>query len=594
MAKITITKSYTFSHWPTIRDGIVSFCVTIPYDRSLTINIYDRTSDKKEFSIDIPDNYRVGDQYSFALSGIDFDKYSYCFYDGKLLYADPYSVGIYGTDKWGSRSPRSAFPTEDSFDWGEDTALNIPFEDVILYTAHVRGFTKDKSSGVKARGTFEGMIEKIPYLAELGVNQIELMPVYDFDELIKQRGYADAENTGKVNYWGYSDEAFYFSPKAAYSDINNSRESMKKLVKALHSYGIEVVLQFYFAKDFYPEYIISCLKYWLTEYHIDGACLMGANIPSDIILNDSMLAAMKIYLWGANNIRFNGRRRLGIMQDDYMCDMRKFLKSDEDMLKAFSNHIYANPSEYGLINNITNYYGFTLMDLVSYDRKHNEENGEDNRDGSDHNFSWNCGVEGPSRKKAVINLRRKQIFNALFFLYTSAGVPKLVMGDEFGNSQKGNNNPYCQDNQVTWLNWKDLDKNKAIYEFTKKLIAYRKKSRHLSSAIQKSMMDKGGTGYPDLSFHGEQAWYPRYESYYRSIGCMYNTQDMFIYTGYNMYWGMERLALPKLPKSKKWYAIFDTKDGFYNEPVLLKDQEYLMVPDRSCILLEGLEYKEEK
>lgn len=611
LKNLTIKQGFRYPMGASFREDGVNLTVIVKRGRELYLCLYDRKSGKKEERVLISPEFRSGKVYCFVVSGIDFDKYSYAFYDGVKLFCDPYAVALCGCEKWGLHSPRALFPKKDSFDWEGDIRPRFALKDIFLYTLHVRGFTKHASSKVKYKGCFEGIVEKIPYLNELGVNQIELLPAYDFNEVIKHpeeklqpirlpaaskeaqeldtavAKELEARKKISINYWGFADSAFYFSPKLAYSGTGNAAVSMKSLVKELHKAGIEIVMQFYFTHRTNPQFVIECIRYWVTEYHIDGVSLMGENIPVQSILSDPFLADTKLYMRDLNQAGDSEERYTALVQDGFMSDMRRFLKSDEDMLRSFAGHINNNPKEHGVINNITSYYGFTLSDLVSYDRKHNEDNGENNRDGSDYNFSWNCGFEGSTRKKHIRQLRKKQIFSALTFLYMSMGVPRIVAGDEFGNSQQGNNNAYCQDNKITWLDWRDAERNGDILSFVKNIIAFRKKYKIFQAQEPKTMMDIESTGYPDLSFHGEQAWYPHFESYSRSISCLYTAKDEFVLCIFNMYWLAEPFALPKLPKGKQWYKVMTSADGFYEEPVPVTEKEKILVPDRCCMILTG-------
>lgn len=595
MYNFNIKKGNPYPMGPSVVLNGINIAVAVMPGRSLFLCLYSKTGLKKEKRIEIPKTYRTGNVYAFVVEGIDFDKISYAFYDGTEYFCDPYARRITGCEKWGKYSPKALFPLEDDFDWEDEEKPNLKLEEVFLYTLHVRGFTKHKSSNVVNRGCFEGIIEKIPYLKELGINQIELMPAYNFDEIIKYpeapikllENKEPSEKTG-INYWGYSDNSMYFVPKASYSGCGDSNRSMKELVKACHKAGIEVVMQFYFTDKAADQLIVDCLRYWLLEYRVDGFCVLGGQLPSKLILSDPLLAATKLYMWDIGD-SYNGYRRTALMRDGYMYDMRRYLKSDEDMLRSFTNYQLDNPQQHGVINFITNYYGFSLMDLVSYDRKHNEANGEDNRDGTDYNFSWNCGYEGACRKKHINSLRKKQIFNVLSFLYLSAGIPMIMAGDEFGNSQNGNNNAYCQDNAVTWLDWKNLDKNKDIYDFVKNMIDFRKNSLFLQDDKPKTFMDRDNKGYPDISYHGDQAWYPHFESYSRTIGCLYVQEEEYIYVAYNMYWMDEKLAIPKLPKNKKWQLIMDSRKGFLAENCDIKEQEFIFVPDRTVYILKAVD-----
>ncbi len=607
----------------TIKDRYLNIAVTGEENQPMYLLIYLKNGGRKVIKKRIPEEYRVGSVYGIRIEGMNTDLYSYNFVCGDREFTDPYAKAIEGCSHWGERKSRGLFESND-FSWDNDAPLELPYEDVILYLIHVRGFTKHKSSHVSYPGCFEGIIEKIPYLKSLLINQIELMPAYDFDERIKSKipecapggnlpvdssEFADLKEEHeirrsrekKINYWGYTD-ALYFVPKSSYSGIQDSITSFKHLVKECHKAGIEVIMQFYFQESKNLTLILDCIRYWVVEYHIDGVHLLGNNIPIEIIATDPILSRIKISsehipadtIYSTSKEPY--KKRLAEYDDSYMYDLRKFLKSDEDMLSTFANHQTCNPDYVCRINYLTNYYGFTMMDLVSFDCKHNEDNGEDNRDGNDYNYSWNCGAEGTSRKKSVKELRIKQIKNAFTMLLLGAGVPMIKSGDEFGHSQKGNNNSYCQDNDINWLNWKLLEKNVEIFEFVKTIIQFRITHSVFHLKKQLRLMDYKSCGYPDLSYHGEMAWYPRFENYNRHIGMMYccsygdsdaKCEDYIVYIAYNMFWQNKRFALPKLPKDKKWFLYLQTGRNPENEQDKPGEQTDILVPDRSITILIG-------
>jgi glycogen operon protein len=332
-------------------------------------------------------------------------------------------------------------------------------------------------------------------------------------------------------------------------------------------------MQFYFTSHVERQEITDILRFWVINYHVDGFHLMGDNIPITDIARDNALTDTKLwyYSFDTENIYSRGEnptyRNLAEYNDSYLYDMRKYLKGDENMLSGVLEHMKHNPLKCGCINYFTNYFGFTMMDMVSYDRKHNEANGEDNRDGNDLNCSWNCGEEGKSRKKKVQKLRIRQIKNTMCMLLLSQGTPLIFMGDEFGNTQNGNNNPYCQDNAVTWLDWRRLNSEKEIYDFWCKMIQIRKKHPILHMNSEMRMIDYISCGYPDLSYHGQNAWRAQLESYNRHVGIMYcgkyaklenGEEDIFCYLAMNMYWEPRTLGLPKLPSGMKWERIVCT------------------------------------
>ena len=442
--------------------------------------------------------YRMGDVWELALDRTDFASFEYNFMiDGKIV-TDPNARVITGREKWADRK-RAGKPVRgrilsEEFDWEDDVNPETPYAETILYKLHVRGFTAHASSGVSARGTYAGVVEKIPYLKDLGITAVELMPVTEFDEIMMSAsgsGFHDAkpEPTGYLNYWGYG-PSYLYAVKSAYASHGemSAECEFKTLVKELHKAGIECIPEIYFTGKELPGEILSVLRYWAEEYHVDGFHLSGFPDLS-LAAEDPFLRRTKLFAENWNEV-MNRRPKQGYITPgdgvvsveeknlaeynmQFMEDMRRFLKGDEGILSAFEFRNRRNPAEYAVINYMANTNGFTLMDAVSYDRKHNEKNGEENRDGSDYNYSWNCGAEGPTRKKKIVELRKQLLKNAYLLLFLSQGVPLLMAGDEFGNSQDGNNNAYCQDNAVSWLNWKLLETHKDQVDFVKRLIAFR-------------------------------------------------------------------------------------------------------------------------
>ena len=578
-------------------DGIrVSF---VSKEDNCGVILYDRASGRRIRRIPFGPQDRMGRIHYKWIPDVDASGISYQFYEGDRVVADSHarvfvSKGAYGRRRE-EKDMKAGFLSEE-FDWEEDHNPRIPYEDCICYCMHVRGFTRHPSSGVVHRGTFQGITEKLPYLRQLGITTVELQPSYEFLEMPtrdevrtripsgfqggeegEESAFSEAEMKvlARVNYWGYK-KGYYYAPKEGYASGEDASVEFKEMVKAFHRNGMEVVMQFYFPREVSEREIPEILRFWVLEYHVDGFRLMGERLPLNLIATDDGLADTKLMFYDFDADRIYGEeeqpgyRNLAIYRDDYMYDMRRFLKGDADMLNSILYHMRNNPQKLGRINYFTNYYGFTLMDLVSYDEKHNAENGENNRDGAEYNASWNCGTEGPSRKKQIQSLRRKQIKNALCMLFLSQGTPLLFMGDEFGNSQKGNNNPYCQDNDITWLNWKDLEKNSDIYEFTAALIALRKAHPILHQEKELRVMDYISCGYPDLSYHAEAAWRPSLDGGSRHIGIMYcgkyarigrKKEDDFFYVALNMHWEAHEFAMPRLPKGMKWELLLQTESS---------------------------------
>lgn len=532
-----------------------------------------------------PFQNQFGNVFYLALDEKDLESVAYSFYEEGRIVADKYAVEFAGKDTFGEQKNEEAFKAlikNSGYDWEDDSFPGLTYEESIVYGMHVRGFTKHASSEVKAKGNFAGVVEKIPYLKELGITTVELQPIYEFNE----RPKASEENMekvmkcipDKVNYWGYQD-AFYYAPKRAFSSKIDAVSECKDMIKAFHKNGMEVIMQVYFKPETPVSEVISVLRYWHMVYHVDGFHLIGEISRIKDVAKDAFLVACKLWyhqfpvgeLYAAHEKPV--KRNLATYNDGYMYDMRRFLKGDEGMLYEVMKHMRINPATNGVINYITNYYGFTMADLFSYDRKYNEANGEDNKDGVDYNFSWNCGAEGATRKKQVVALREKQMKNAFTLLMLSQGTPYFFMGDEFGNSQKGNNNPYCQDNDITWLNWKDLNKNQEMFGFVKALIALRKSTGVFHLEKECMIMDYKSCGCPDISYHGEEAWKPSWEHYSRQIGFMLcgeyakGCEGQYYYVAVNMHWEDHEFALPKLPKKKVWKQFLLTS----NKTVSTKD-----------------------
>ncbi|HKM21706.1 MAG TPA: alpha-amylase [Lachnospiraceae bacterium] len=585
------------------------------------LRFFDDNIEKKDLRIDLHDFNITGDIFSILIFAPDLEQYEYQYQvDGKP-YIDPYSMAVADCGRWGdtelfTRNNVKSRINNSLFDWKDDKSPQLAYEDVIMYSLHVRGFTKHTASGVTAKGTFQGIVEKIPYFLELGINQIELLPAYEFKEIQTEAdepqdgrpNYTDSQSTYyKLNYWGFT-EGLYFIPKAAYAYTNDPVNEFKSMVYALHQAGIEIIMQFYFPPKVNRNVVLDCLKYWIAVYHIDGFHLKGEKLPISLIATNPLFIETKIYCHDFDIVSIFGReplpeyKNLAEYSSGFMYDMRRFLKSDEDMIQAFAYRLRRIPRETGVINYITEYEGFTLYDLVSYDFKHNEANGEENRDGNNYNYSWNCGIEGDTRKKAVLELRKKQMKNALIFLLLSQGTPMLLAGDELANTQLGNNNPYCQDNSIAWLQWKKNKFSCEIQSFVKALIRLRKQHPIMRNKSELRIMDYISCGYPDLSYHGEAAWYPNFDNHIRYIGVMLcgkyakidrRQDDDFFYFAYNMHWDVHKFGLPKLPKGMKWYLKIDTgssdKNSFLEDgaEILLPDQENLIVTDRTIVVLIG-------
>ena len=524
------------------------------------------------------------------------------------------------------------------FDWEGDRLLNIPKKDLVIYEMHVRGFTRHDSSGVKYKGTYAGICEKIPYLKELGVNCVELLPIFEFDEL--QNDFS-VKGRQLYNYWGYSTVNF-FSPKAGYAasgSLGMEVDELKYTIKTLHENGIEVILDVVFNhtaegdekgpvisykgidnRTYYllaPDghyynfsgcgntmncnnavvrsFIKDCLRYWVASYHIDGfrfdlASILtrnqeGAPMISPPILEslayDAVLGRAKLIAeaWDAGGLyqvgSFPSWNRFSEWNGKYRDCIRKFIKGDADCAPELYNRIAGSEDMYPgktpavSINYVTCHDGFTLRDLVSYNEKHNELNGEGNLDGANDNNSWNSGAEGETDDEEILNRRRRQMENLLTILFLSRGVPMLLSGDEMGHTQSGNNNAYCQDNETTWLNWKGLQTYNDFHNFVKNIISFRKAHPVLRS--EDFFRGHNGTGYPELSFHSETPWQLDMNAPTHAFAFMYAEdhkkfrvkEDSYIYVMVNAHWEPHTFTLPIIPEGFTWHLVTESAGRSY-------------------------------
>lgn len=621
MAEFVITTGKTYPLGATITKDGVQFAAVLHKEGDCGVVLIEKDTGRKT-RIPFSEGTRIGNISSVLVKGLALDAYDYNFYCDEEEYVDPHAKRIIGNETWGVKDEinlRCGFvkPYEN---WEGDEPLCIPCEESVIYCLHVRGFTIHPSSKVKGAGTYQGIIAKTDYLKSLGVTAVELMPTYEFLEYTIPTeeddkdviSYGGEKKSMPINYWGYK-MGYYYAPKASYAYSDDACSEFKDMVKHLHKNGIEVIMQFYFPDDVKQGYIFDSIRYWVTEYHIDGVHLKGCKVPISFMGTEPLFANTKIFYHYIpeqeiyDSFEMPTYKNMCIYSDEFMYQMRKFLKGDDDMLPAMLALTRRKSERVGHVNFITNYYGFTLNDLVSYDKKHNEENGENNRDGADYNFSWNCGIEGSSRKKAVLSLRKKMMQNALMLVMLSQGTPVLLSGDEFCNTQYGNNNPYCQDNETSWLNWNHTKTGKEMLAFTKALIRYRKNAEFLHAKKEFTMLDMNHCGYPDLSYHGVQAWRVELENYNHHVGVMYSTiicddkpvhrttskkntkvtPDVKLwYVAYNMHWEKKQFSLPKLPKGKQWKVILSTGVNVENVKEANKSDTY-EVDERSITIFEA-------
>ncbi len=641
----------------TILPGGVNFSIYSSGATSCELILYKNNAKEPFATIPFPKNYRLGNVFAMIVFDLDYENIEYGFridgkynvhkgdiYDKNKILLDPYAKMVSGRNEWGIIPDRTndfqyrSKVAINDFELETDPSVTTSQNDLIIYEAHLRGFTKHATSGVKHPGTYAGFIEKIPYLKELGINAVEFLPIFEFDEnedVINDTVRYDSKGNRLLNYWGYNPISF-FAPKASYAasgKYSMQIYELKNLIKELHKNDIRVILDVVFNhtaegdergpyisykgidnKAYYilgpnGEYynfsgcgntlncnnpivrqmILNCLRYWISEYHIDGfrfdlASILGRNqdgspmsnppllelLAFDPLLTNTLLIAEA---WDAGGLyqvgTFPSYGRWAEWNGHYRDDVRHFLRGDLGYAKAIaaritgSEDIY-NPSlrgNYASINFITCHDGFTLWDLFSYDTKHNEENGWNNTDGTNDNISWNCGEEGATSDKEILNLRYKMVRNAAAILLCSIGTPMILAGDEFCNSQFGNNNAYCQDNEISWLDWSLLEENKTIFEFYKNLIAFRKQHPIFSRTSEDTPKD-----YPAVSLHGVEPW--KFDnSYTNRIVCILLTgktakgKDDFIYICINSHWEDHRIHLPALPGNHPWKLVINTDFG---------------------------------
>ena len=589
----------------------INFAVEIPCGISASLVLYRKGAALPEVEIPFTEEHRTGRMCAILISGLKPDKYEYNFRAAGKIMQDPFARVIRGREKFGApvsedeHAVRCGFLSEKEYDWKEDTAPQIPYNEMILYKVHVRGYTKQAKLSPRKKGTFAGLVEMIPYWKEMGINAIELMPAYEFQECTRKETAGSmavrSKKDDRINYWGYA-QGFYFAPKASYCATREPDREFRDMVHALHQAGIECIMEMYFPENTPSLQVVRSLWMWKLFYHVDGFHLQGDSLPVTAAAQDLLLSRTKLFYTHFDPILLENVKKyhhLYVYSDEYLYPARKMLNHMEGNLNEFFCQQRKQNSVEGFVNYITNNNGFTLWDLFSYCEKHNLENGEDNCDGNSFNYSSNCGVEGNTRKRYIDNLRKKQVRNALAMEFLAQGVPLVLGGDEFLNSQQGNNNAYCQDNKTGWLNWKKQKKETWLSEFIKNLTDFRREHPIIASEHPMELNDYGRKGFPDLSYHGESAWISSIPADRQAAGILYcgeyekktdQTPDDYIYIGYNFHSGLSHLALPKLPQNKKWYLLMTTaaENSFLPEKEILEDQHLLAIEGQSINIVIGI------
>lgn len=536
-------------------------------------------------------SFRCGKIYGAEVIGSFPEDTTYLLLQDGERVLDPCATGFWPKRKYMEQCSQTCLLPGKQEHYDIPEGPHIPFGDKVFYMLHPRGFSMKAHGKPGMKGTFAGITEALPYMKKLGVTSLILMPSYEFGERMEsfdpvglKKSTEEAchdmnfdlatykvdfsENKDrpvKTNYWGYTADNQYFAVKGSYA-MGDPDQEFGKLVAACHEEGMELFLQIYFPENSSFRLMEDVLLHWKLKYGVDGFHLMGATIPVQSLMESDALLDTYLLFENVEESVVAKRASCGVINSGFMYDMRNFLKGDYGVAFQVAGHIRRQMSAGGAIHFMAKQDTMRLADMVSYQEKHNLANGEDNRDGTNYNCSWNCGVEGKTRKKQILSLRKKQMKNAMCLLFLSQGTPLLYSGDEFGNSQDGNNNPYCQDNEISYIKWSELSKHKELFEFTKALICLRNTYPILKGAVAFQGTDYGAYGIPDISFHGKEAW--RTDSQSLVFGVMYNNQyaipgeDSVLYVAYNMHWEKHSLALPKLPGNRKWTCILSTDENW--------------------------------
>jgi len=621
-------------------DGGVNFAIVVCNCLKITLLLFADGHDDPslEVPLDAKKN-RHGDIWHIMVAAdLSGYRYAYKIYsddgqDNGRLAIDPYARYLSGGEGWGQSHHWLGSIIDDDFDWQGDRPLERPMRDTIIYELHVRGFTRHQSSRVRQAGSYLGLVEKIPYLQELGINAVELMPINEFDENDNPNSNPHSGQRLK-NYWGYNSLAF-FAPKAAYADVHGKAVTeFKTMVRALHRAGIEVILDVvfnhtgearpassfssfsvlaestYYMKDaktgehcnftgcgntvncnnpVVRRMIIDCLRYWVTEMHVDGfrfdlASIFSRDQAGEVIKNpplveeialDPLLSGTKIIAeaWDAAGLYqvggFSNNPHWSEWNGRFRDDVRGFLCGHNGGVATLATRLAGSADLYrgsgrrpfNSINFISSHDGFTLCDLVSYNQKYNEENGENDHDGENHNISWNSGKEGKSNNRKIVSLRERRIRTAALILLISQGTPMLLAGDEFGRSQGGNNNAYCQDNEISWLNWDLLDKNKGLHRFFQYAISLRKnhpvfRRRNFFESLEQDIIWQGAK-------KGKMDW--RADANILCFTLAGREQDNDFFVAFNRGSRQKVVEVPDAPASKDWRLIVDTAASSPND-----------------------------
>lgn len=673
--------------------GGINFSIYSGNATDVTLVLFEKGAALPFAEIPFPPEFRIGQIWAMIVYDLEHEKIQYGYriggpkdkkaghrFDRSKILLDPFARSIGGRDVWMKPpDPDEIFPhrgqiCDEDFDWDHDRPLRVPETDLVIYEMHARGFTRHDTSGVKNPGTFDGLREKIPYLKSIGVNCVELMPIFEFDCWENTR---TNPTTGEqlCNYWGYSTVGFN-APKAGYAAsgaTGGQVDEFKQLVMDFHRSGIQVVLDVVFNhtaeggeggptlsfrgidnRTFYmllPDgsyanftgcgntvncnhpvvrlFIRNALAYWASEFHIDGfrfdlASVMSRDSDGHPLADPPLIEelAHAPILWNCHLIaeawdagglyqvgHFPAYNRWMEWNGKYRDAARRFLKGDAGVVGEMVQRLLGSPDLYkangrkptASVNFITCHDGLTLRDLFTYNEKHNLENGESGRDGSDWNASWNCGAEGETTDKKINALRLRMQKNALTLLFLSQGVPMVYMGDECSRTQRGNNNAYCHDEPWNWFDWSLTESHSDLLRFFRGIAAFRAAHPSLRRAEYLTGDDKVGSGYPDISWHGVKAWKPDWSPNSRTLAfllCGRHSKSVgdsaeFIYAIFNMYYEPLTFELPVLPRGGRWVRVIDTAEASPDdiaEPgseFSIPSQKSIKLAERSIVVLLG-------
>lgn len=597
-----------------------NFCIACRKETDCKVLLYKRSHINQLEEIAVPEEFSKGNLRSVRIDGLNLSEYDYNFQIDGTVIQDPYARRITGRETWAdiTRGLKDSACLrcrceENSFSWRGDPEVEIPRKDMVLYKLHVRGFTKGLPEGTPDRGTFRGLIKKLSYLKSLGVTSIELMPVYEFEELVpletgsspesytqwkskrkKKTAKTKEKPRYKINYWGYG-EGMYFAPKASYAAGDFPDIELKTCILQMHKKGMECILEMDFPDHISDSRILQILTYWVKEYHVDGFHLQGNRIPMQMLLDELYLGRTKLLYRGFSDYMIPEEEkaypRAFLDTDEFLYPTRKLASGIDGNIWELADQMRKQNLKLGYINYIADNNGYTLADLFTYERKYNESNGENNMDGPAWSFNNNCGVEGESSSRNVRRIRSRRMKNAIAMLFLAQGVPMLMAGDEDCNTQRGNNNVYCQDNEIGWKDWRQSRAARDFQSFVKKMIAFRKNHVILRREQPMTFADSLSIGYPDLSYHEESAWISSQHYNRKSMGMLYcgeyAQEEEDVYIGFNFSDFQKKLTLPKQREKRNWYLLMDTaaKYAFLPEAEELEEDGYTLEAQSVCIII---------